>query len=319
MNPLELSKQSKARLKKGSKSFAWASWFFPKELREDVAHLYSWCRECDDVTDGSTLGWHQNLNGLSRDRVEVLEYKTQLAIHDPEADVDLPFVVFGRVMRKYDIPWVYAQDLLKGMSQDVQNTTFQTFDDLKIYCYRVAGTVGVMMCYLLGLKNSQALGNAVDLGIALQLTNIARDLGDDNRVGKNYLPIDWMIEFGVDRDYLLNPAQSQNLEALCQQLLKEADNYYKSGLRGLVFLPWRCALAVGMAAFVYRSIGVQVLKRGFQAWQSRVFVSKAGQVIALFKGLWFFIKTLRQRFFQSRLTTSIDRSWRYLGDICEKS
>jgi phytoene synthase len=313
MKSIELIQNSKNTLRQGSKSFSLASRVFSKELREDIAHLYSWCRWCDDVADGSTLGFHQNPIGLPKNRIEILLQKSQQAVSGNFDGLELPFIAFGKVMRKYDVPWLYAEDLLKGMQHDVDGPTFETLEDLLLYCYRVAGTVGLIMCHIMRLKSSLALEKAVHLGIALQLTNIVRDIGDDFRVSKVYLPQNWLSEFKISSNDLLNSHSSLQLESLSKKLLQEADNYYRSGLTGLKDLPWRCALAVAIAASVYRTIGIRVLDQGRLSWDScgRTRLGRWDQLQACCVGVGLFLKTIPSRIFDSRPFPPIDQIWRY--------
>ncbi len=311
MTSTELNENSKTSIQQGSKSFSLAAQVFSKELREDVSHLYSWCRWCDDIADGSLLGFHQNPEGLPKNRVDVLLQKSQQAILGKYDGLELPFLAFGEVMRKYQIPWLYAEDLIKGMQQDVCQEIFENFEDLLLYCYRVAGTVGLMMCHIMGLKNSNSLEKAVHLGIALQLTNIGRDIGDDFRVSKVYLPQKWLYEAKIPPSDLLNPDYSLELENLVKKLLKKADLYYKSGLDGLKDLPWRCALAVAIAASVYRTIGKRVIQRGYSSWQTRTSLNKWDQFLASFLGILSFLKTVPYRILYPHRTNRIDKIWEY--------
>ena len=320
MKTTEVTKNSKTSISQGSKSFSLASRFFSKQLQEDVAHLYSWCRWCDDVADGSTLGFNQNPFGLPEDRVDLLFRKSQLAFLGKSEGLELPFIAFGQVMKKYDIPWLYAEDLLKGMQQDVSAKTIYSFEDLLLYCYRVAGTVGLIMCHIMGIKNPKSLEKAVHLGIALQLTNIVRDIGDDYRVSKIYLPKAWLSEFNIPPQELLNPEHSSQLESLANQLLKKADQYYRTGLTGLTDLPWRCALAVAVAASVYRKIGRKVLRHGHLSWREskestpfmrRVSLAHWDRIQACLLGICLFLKTVPSRILFPRPTIKIDQIWRY--------
>jgi phytoene synthase len=311
----ELNQNSKDSLSQGSKSFSLASRFFSKELQEDVAHLYSWCRWCDDVADGSVLGFDQNPKGLPKNRVQLLLAKSYQAFSGNNSDLELPFIAFGQVMRKYHVPWLYAEDLLKGMQHDVSGKSFETLEDLLLYCYRVAGTVGLMMCHIMGLKNSQSLEKAVHLGIALQLTNIVRDMGDDFRVSKVYLPQTWLSEFKISSNKLLDAQYSMELESLAKKLFHEADRFYQSGLTGLKDLPWRCALAVAIAASVYRKIGKRVMDQGHLAWntsgQTRVSLSPWDQIQACCVGVCLFLKTIPSRMIDRRPALPIEQIWRY--------
>ena len=308
----DLQEHSELSLQKGSQSFALAAQFFSKELYTDVAHLYSWCRVCDDITDGSTLGFDQNPKGLPRDRVENLKRLSKQSLSGEEQGLDLPFVAFGKVMRKYQIPWTYAEDLLMGMAHDANGDEITTFEDLQLYCYRVAGTVGLMMCHLMGLKDVRALKNAVDLGIALQLTNIARDLGDDFSVSKVYLPKSSLMQAGIPPHDLLNQSYAVELESLVKKLLSEADRRYQSGLRGLKDLPWRCALAVSVAASVYRRIGVLVIQKGHASWKTRVCLNRWDKIQACIKGVALFLTTVPSRIIKPRRVLPIDQIWRYM-------
>jgi phytoene synthase len=298
-------------LKKGSKSFGLATLFFSAATRQSVYYLYAWCRHCDDVTDGSTLGFSQNPMGLETNRVQKLIEHTQLAIKNPQAPLERPFIAFAKVMNDHEIPWAYAQDLLEGMSRDARGDLISNASDLRLYCYQVAGTVGLMMCHIMGLKDPRALKNAVDLGIALQLTNITRDIGDDYRVGKIYLPMEWLQEAGIAPADLMHPKSAIPLETLVNRLLREAEVHYKSGLKGLSDLPWRPALAVAIAASVYRAIGIRVQKLGPLARHQRVSLSRFAKSLALLRGIFILMQTLPGRLFKPRTISPIREIWRY--------
>ena len=298
-------------MKKGSKSFDFATLFFSRKTRESVYSLYSWCRICDDITDGSHLGFNQNPHGLSKDRVNLLLEKTRLGVEMENAPLEAPFRDFGAVVRAYQIPLLYAEDLLLGMDQDARFEKPRTLDDLLLYCYRVAGTVGLMMCHIMGIKDERALKSAVDLGIALQLTNIVRDVQDDFRVGKTYIPLNWIQAEGLSLEELMAPEHDTTLKQIAIKLLAEADLRYHSGSQGLIDLPWRAALAVSIAASVYRSIGVQVIQRGDSAWKTRVTLGRWNQFKSALKGLLFLIKTLPHRLIDSRPIHPIQKPWRY--------
>ncbi len=311
MNSKALVQESRETLEKGSKSFSFATLLFSKEIQKSVYFLYRWCRHCDDVTDGSQLGFHQNPEGLEAHRVTQLKEATHLAIREDRSITNGAFVAFGEVARKHGIPSLYADDLLQGMQHDAEGGQIRTRSDLLVYCYQVAGTVGLMMCHIMGLKDSRALKYAVDLGIALQMTNIARDVSDDFRVGKIYLPEDWLVKAGIPSRDLLAPAHSENLHQVVTQLLSEADLYYQSGLRGLNDLPWRAALAVAIAASVYRAIGIQVLKQGSSGRGNRAVLNRLQKMKAAASGISLLLPTLPERIFRPRPIRPILEIWRY--------
>jgi phytoene synthase len=140
-----------------------------------------------------------------------------------------------------------AFELLAGMRMDVEGTRYASLEELKVYCYRVAGVVGLMMARVMGARDPRALLHARDLGEAMQLTNIARDVAEDERLGRVYLPQNWLTEYGR--------------VATVDRLLTEAERGYVSGLQGLPYLPLRAAWAVASAAFIYRDIGQIVRAR----------------------------------------------------------
>ncbi|MGQ9425104.1 phytoene/squalene synthase family protein [Gilvimarinus sp. F26214L] len=265
-------------IKAGSKSLALASRLFPEDLRNDVAQLYAWCRYSDDVIDGQHLGYtaeqaepaHHPLQ-----RLQLLERRTAAALRG-NPDDDPVFLGLARVTHKYDIAPQQPLELLRGLAMDVQRRRYQTLTDLMQYCYCVAGAVGVMMARVMGVKDEAILDRACDLGLAFQLTNIARDVMDDARIGRVYLPTDLLEDHGAPTEAHLLLEQDnwpQAYQATCE-LLDTADVYYRSAAVGLRALPFRCAWAVKAASNVYQAIGTELRRRGPRAWEERVSTSQ---------------------------------------------
>jgi phytoene synthase len=167
---------------------------------------------------------------------------------------------------------------------DASDAKYETLDDTLLYCYYVAGVVGIMMAYVMGTREPTALQRATDLGIAFQLTNISRDVKEDAQVGRVYLPGDWLRAAGIDGD-LLEARQSAALAGVVKRLLFEADRYYASANEGLRSLGFRSAWAVASARGVYRAIGEIVRDRGERAWQERVVVRKRRKLLGLANGM----------------------------------
>ncbi|RZA08149.1 MAG: phytoene/squalene synthase family protein [Proteobacteria bacterium] len=262
-----LQENSRAVMAAGSQSFDFAAKALPEWQREGARYLYVWCRHCDDEVDNApTL--EQKLANVAK-----LEEQTKLSwIDTPEED--LVFRAFGQVCSNYQIPKQYALDLLAGMRADAEGKRYQTLADLEVYCYQVAGTVGLMMCHVMGLSHSRALDHAVDLGIAMQLTNISRDVGEDFAQGRVFLPLDWLRESGIPENDLMNPRYREALVGLVNRLLEHARAKYASGDRGLRYLHWRSALAIRVASGVYSGIGREVSSRGPAAWDRRCYTTK---------------------------------------------
>ncbi len=175
-------------------------------------------------------------------------------------------------------------ELLAGFEMDVTEFRYQTFDETLLYCYRVAGVVGVMMALVMGVRDRPALQRAADLGIAFQLTNISRDVLDDARNGRCYIPAQWLAEAGIPEDGLALPEHRPAVARVAQRLLAEADRYYESADSGLQALAFRSGWAVATALSVYRDIGRVVSARGARAWDSRAVVGRARKMFYLAGG-----------------------------------
>lgn len=265
-------------MRRGSKSFAAAAWLFDGATRRRAYLLYAWCRHCDDQIDGQELGFGRA--PLTRDeqlrRLATLRVRTCDAFSGRTADEPV-FSAFQAVARDVQIPQRYALEMLDGFEMDVTGAEYRDLAATLLYCYRVAGVVGAMMAIVMGVRDEQTLAHAIDLGIAFQLTNIARDVLDDARNDRCYLPQSWLEEAGVPAGGFCEPAHRAALADVVARLLDEAENYYRSAAQGLAALPFRSAWAVATAAGVYREIGMLVRARGAAAWDSRAVVSRASK------------------------------------------
>ena len=191
----EIVDTSRLIIKKGSKSFAAAAKFFDAETRENAYMLYAWCRHCDDVIDNQELGFGGRLQSAetTQQALSELYEKTRSAIDD-KPSADPIFEGLRYVLKNNRIPERYPLELLEGFKMDAAGQEFRCFNDTLQYCYYVAGVVGIMMAYIMGVRDPQVLQRAADLGIAFQLTNIARDVREDFEIGRVYLPGDWLAE-----------------------------------------------------------------------------------------------------------------------------
>jgi 15-cis-phytoene synthase len=265
---------SKDRIAKGSKSFSGASKLFDEKTRDYAVMLYAWCRHCDDVIDDQTLGFAAS-EPSATDKAAVLEdlrRQTRAAVRG-EAKESV-FVALQRVIHDCQIPERHPMELLDGFAMDVDGKTYETLEDTLAYCYHVAGVVGVMMAMVMGVRARDALNRASDLGIAFQLTNIARDVIADAEAGRVYLPGIWLDDAGVPRDRVADPVHREAVAGVVAKLLDTADQYYHSSGEGIRALPFRSAWAIATARQVYREIGVIVRQKGASAWDSRVVVSR---------------------------------------------
>ena len=260
--------QARQSIAVGSKSFAMASRFLPAGMHEDCVMLYAWCRHADDVIDGQEAGFATGLAHDSAARLAELRDLTHRALQgDPAAPV---YAGLARVVEARNIPHRHVDELLDGFAMDVEGRVYHTTGDLLDYCYHVAGVVGVMMARIMGVRDEGVLDRASDLGLAFQLTNIARDVIDDARIGRTYLPQDLLRTEGVAQIDPDDMGQRPALHRVALRLLDDAEIYYRSADVGIAALPRRPALAITAARNIYRQIGVKLRAEGPDAWNGRL-------------------------------------------------
>ena len=281
----DLAQQGRASIKAGSKSFALASKVLPPDLRDDASMLYAWCRHCDDVVDGQEMGHGQIVDyriGQS-DRLATLRAQTAAAFAGETAPPE--FVGMAQVFKRHSIPQRHAVEHLNGFQMDVDERVYETVDETLDYSYHVAGVVGVMMAHIMGVRDEPTLDRASDLGLAFQLTNIARDVIDDAKAGRIFVPSELLEKRGapIDASALAAREAWPAAHKAAIDLLDIAEGYYASAKVGIRELPFRCAWAISAALNVYREIGEVLRRDGPNAWSGRVGASK-GRKVALALG-----------------------------------
>lgn len=247
-------------LKRNGKSFWFASLFLPKDTAFHVARLYAFCRAMDDLADDPTES--KAASRLQGVRDDLRRGHSQQPV---VADfLDLAY--------RFHLPLEAADYLLEAFVQDA--TTAPHIADerhLVRYCYGVAGTVGLMMSPLLGAVDMRASRPAIDLGIAMQMTNIARDVLEDARNGRRYLPGTW-VDGITATSIVSDPSCRQGVGFAIERLLKLADLYYASAAGGFAFLPPQAARAIEIAGTVYREIGLRIRQNHYYWWLGRAYV-----------------------------------------------
>ena len=253
-------------LKHGSRSFYAASLLLPQPYRDAAVSLYAFCRLADDAIDLSeaplaALGELQaRLDGIYRG-----------APADVAADR-----LMVQVVRQFGIPRPLLDALLEGFAWDCEARRYGNLSELRDYCARVAGNVGVMMALLMGQREDAVLARAADLGVAMQLTNIARDVAEDAANGRLYLPLDWLQEVGIEADpWLAAPRSGNGLSSVVSRLLDEADRLYARAEAGIARLPSGCQPCVMTARLLYGEIGEEVKRHNCNPMQGRAVVSPA--------------------------------------------
>lgn len=265
-----------------SKSFALASRLLPPAVRTDVLVLYAWCRRADDTVDLAA----DPAAGLARLQAELD------AVYEGRPAADPLLDAFAELVHRCALPRHYPQELLAGMAMDLTPALYADHSTLALYCYRVAGVVGLMMCHVMGVSDDAALEQAAQLGMAMQLTNICRDVAEDWQRGRLYLPyraLGFADEAAV-RAALSAPIDAElaaRLPAQVRDALARADAYYRCGMGGIGALDWRCGLAVRAAAGIYRGIGTALARQDYQPLAGRAYLPgwrKAGQVLLALAG-----------------------------------
>ena len=252
----------------GSKTFFAASLLLPSSVRAPATALYAFCRVADDAIDerDPAIPVEVALEGL-RERLRQIYTGTPEA---HEADCALAAVV-----DRHDLPMPLLDALLEGFAWDAEGRQYETIEALLDYAARVAGTVGALMALVMRTRGTAALERACELGLAMQLTNIARDVGEDARRGRLYLPRQWMRDAGLDPDaWLAAPRFDEALGSVVARLLAEADRLYARAEHGIAALPRNCRPAIRAARLVYAEIGREVERAGLDSVSRRAVVSR---------------------------------------------
>jgi phytoene synthase len=258
----------RAWIQRHSKSFFLSSLLLPARVRQASWALYAFCRRADDAVDEVEAG------GLAR----VASLRARLErVYAGRADDDPIDRAFSAVVEKHAIPRALPEALLGGMEMDAHGTRYASNEELLVYCFRVAATVGLMMTRVMGASDDVAYLRAADLGVAMQLTNIARDVGEDERRGRVYLPAAILDGVAGDR------------RAAVRAILAGADAHYRAADRGVPLLPADCRFAIASARNIYSAIGEAIAKNGYDSVSRRAYVS-------LPRKLWLVARALPARF-----------------------
>jgi phytoene synthase len=265
-------------IRRASLSFTLASWLFDGSTRDGVHLLYGWCRYCDDQLD-------ENCNlRLQEERLLKLRAQTERALAGG-AVAHPAFHALQLLVWRHGIDPRLVRDLIDGMEMDLRKERYWTVEELGQYAYRVAGTIGLMMCRVMGLTDERAVANAIDLGVAMQFTNVARDVVQDAQAQRVYLPLNWLDEAGVPDGHLDRERHRQKIAGVAARLLDAADGYYRSGNAALRYLKPRCAFAVAVASRVYQVTGDRVRARGARAWDSQTVLSRWDKTVLVVEAL----------------------------------
>lgn len=288
-----------ALLKKHGKSFNFARLFLEENTGIAAARLYSFCRIVDDIAD----------EGSDKDQAKKQLEDLHHAILQNQTEHPL-IGDFLRLCEEYNIDRHNGIILIQGVSEDLYQQALQTEQDIINYAYKVAGIVGLMMAPILCTKQ-EGYPFAIDLGIGMQLTNIARDVMEDAVMERRYIPAEWTDGLSAKQIVISELDDRQKIQHAIAKLLSLAEEYYESGLAGFYYLPDSNKRAIAVAAYVYRQIGRELLKQDCAYWQGRVYIPFLQKIILAVQALWH----LRTHKFAEKAVKHHSELHKYLKDL----
>lgn len=265
-----------------SKSFHFASGLLPEEKRSAARALYAFCRTVDDIVDEVEL---------KKDRDFELNYWRNVVQTASASTDDLVAAAWADTLTRYHIPRHYALQLIDGVARDLSQTRYQTFEDLATYCYGVASTVGLMSMYIVGFKSHEAVPYAIKLGVALQMTNILRDVGEDYRNGRLYLPREELVFYGINEADIAEGRVTDNWRNFMRFQIDRTRTLYKESWEGVKMLQREGQLAIGAASVFYQGILDDIEKHDYDVFSRRASLSAWGKISRV-PGLWLKIQSL---------------------------
>jgi phytoene synthase len=259
----------RAVIRTGSLSFHAASRLLPASVRDPALALYAFCRLADDEVDEG------NAKGAA-----VIELQERLDLAYAGIPRNAPEDrAFAAIIEEFDMPRALPEALLEGLAWDAVERRYQTLSDVRDYAARVASAVGAMMCVLMRVRDADALARACDLGVAMQLTNIARDVGEDARAGRIYLPLDWLADEGIALDDFFDaPQATPEMRRMVRRLLAEARRLYVRSEAGIGALPMKARVGIFAARYIYDGIGGAVRRNGHDSITLRARTTKTQKI-----------------------------------------
>ncbi|MCG8345991.1 MAG: phytoene/squalene synthase family protein [Chlorobiales bacterium] len=257
-----------------AKTFYLATWFLPKKQRNPIYAMYALLRTVDDLVD---LAENKLTNGsLSRAELSSMmdAWKTRLhECYEGNHNNDPIMVAWQDTLKSYNIPIELPLDLMDGVTMDIDFRPFQTFDDLYVYCYKVASVVGLMCSEIFGYRDKKALDHAIELGIAMQLTNILRDVGEDVDRGRIYLPLEDLDRFGYTEEKFMQKKINGNFVELIKFQIARARSYYEASEKGVPLLEKESRFAVKISSQNYCNILRAIEENNYDVFSQRAYRS----------------------------------------------
>ena len=261
-----LKKEPKKVLKKYGSSFFWASQFLGKDLSNQIARLYKFCRYVDNIADSD-----------APNRESILKNIKYHLTNDGKENQPIVVKEFKELVDESSISIDAADDLMNGMLGDQNFTEVKDETELLKYCHAVAGTVGVMVQKILNCKDDESVYFAIDLGVAMQLTNIARDVLEDAVTGRKYIPRTW-LDVRPERIAMKDVEDFEIVSRAIERIVSLADQYYQSALIGIHYIPIKSRIAIAIALRLYREIGIKLVQGGSKWWKGRTIVNNTTKI-----------------------------------------
>tara|TARA_B100001057_G_scaffold134599_1_gene134049 strand:+ start:658 stop:1539 length:882 start_codon:yes stop_codon:yes gene_type:complete len=271
---IDLELNSLEDLKREGKSFYWASFFLPKSSKKKAGSLYSICRYFDDIADEN-----------NEDKTNYLKESIEEIKNNKNNKVNI-FLHQNKINKSIFI------DLIDGLMFDQRKIRIQNKEELIKYSYHVAGTVGLMMSKIIGVKNEKASQSAIDLGIGMQLTNIARDVYEDSKMQRIYLPANWIPNISIknlNNFGQLSLEKNEQISNAIHKVINLAEKFYENGFAGLKYIPFSTRLGIFIAANIYRGIGIKIKSKKKVYIRNRVYLNSFEKSIITMKSILIFI------------------------------
>ena len=271
---IDLKLNSSADLRKEGKSFYWASFFLPKSYKKNAGILYSICRYFDDIADK----YNEDQTIYLKNLIEEIKTNKNNKVN-----------IF---LQKNEINNLIFLDLIEGLILDQKQIRIQNEEELIKYSYHVAGTVGLMMSKIIGVKHEKAARSAIDLGIGMQLTNIARDVFEDSKIKRIYLPANWIPDISLKNLTDLHNKTSEKDKRISNaiyEVIGLSDKFYENGFAGLKYIPLSTRLGIFIAANIYRGIGIKIKSNKKKYLRERVYLNLLEKSLITVKSILLFI------------------------------
>lgn len=266
--------QCRTITRKHAKTFYMATRFLPNHKQRGIFAIYSLCRYVDDLVDEAEdlIARHQLSEREVKLQLESWKTKLQCAYEGKESDNPI-LMAFSDVLQRYHIPVELPFELMDGVSMDLYKNRYRSFDELYDYSFKVASIVGLMTAQVFGYESNQALGYAIDLGIAMQLTNILRDVGEDLKKDRIYLPLEELRKFGVTEEDLFNHLLNDSVRELLSYQVSRARRYYNRSEKGIGMLSEDSRLPVYLAQYNYSRILYKIEENDYNVFDLRAYLN----------------------------------------------